>query len=152
MAASVNIMAPKRKAPALGYEERPSGADARPRPLPPGILPARPPLLAPDEPLALMVLDIHDAGRGRWTIFGSTPTGASVAVRVLDHEPHWWVAAPEPAERPALHDEAAAAAAAAAWDAQRLGEARDVINGVLGRDCQLARVEAHVRRPILYYR
>eukprot|EP00887_Chlorella_sp_A99_P005178 scaffold1.g5178.t1 len=116
------------------------------RPLPPGLVPPRPEAPPPGAPLVLMVLDVAEAPRGGFHVWGSTPGAASVLVRVLDFQPHFWVAAPSPA------GQADGDAGAPAWDAARLAGLRDALNRAMPPDARLAGVEAHQRRPVMYYR
>ena len=44
--------------------------------------------------LVMMVTDISEDSRGRFSLWGSTPDGRSVLVRVQDFEPYFYFAAP----------------------------------------------------------
>lgn len=57
-------------------------------------MPARGAPPPPGQPLVLMVLDVIEESRGQFHIWGTTPEGASVLVRVADFEPHFHIAAP----------------------------------------------------------
>ena len=44
--------------------------------------------------LVMMVTDISEDSRGRFSLWGSTPDGRSVLARVQDFEPYFYFAAP----------------------------------------------------------
>ena len=85
-----------------------------------------------------MVLDIEDAGSGRFHVWGVTPEGASVLVRVPDFQPYFFIHAPEPA--------------AAGGGAPSLHQLAQLLNHHIPPDSRIQSVEEEDARPIYYYR
>ena len=85
-----------------------------------------------------MVLDIEEAGSGRFHVWGVTPEGASVLVRVPDFQPYFFIHAPEPAQ-----------AGGAPLPLQQLAQ---LLNHHIPPDSRIYSLEPEDARPIFYYR
>ncbi|KAI3433870.1 hypothetical protein D9Q98_003673 [Chlorella vulgaris] len=158
-------MAPKRQAPAHGPQTPGKRAQpvtveyerarlAAPRTVHLRHQRQRPAVPALGAGLCFMVTDVIEGSEGRFSIWGTTPAGASVLLRTA-FQPYFYIAAPKgqavnAGQRGA--DGMEAEDEQIDWDAVQLDRIKRLLNSCLSGGCRIDRVEAVQRKPIMFFR
>ncbi|KAL3139857.1 hypothetical protein ABBQ38_004153 [Trebouxia sp. C0009 RCD-2024] len=104
-------------------------------------------VLDSEQGLVIMVTDVADEAQGSFHIWGNTPEGASVLLRVQDFQPYFYIAGPVQAGR-----QANGTAAEAEMDDAACVALMHAFNRSMPPDGKIQSMAAMRRRPIMYYR
>ncbi|KAL4859641.1 DNA polymerase delta catalytic subunit [Chlorella vulgaris] len=117
----------------------------------------RPAVPALGAGLCFMVTDVIEGSEGRFSIWGTTPAGASVLLRTA-FQPYFYIAAPKGQVVAASQrgvDGMEAEDEQIDWDAaqlDRIKASQRLLNSCLSGGCRIDRVEAVQRKPIMFFR